>query len=212
MKLTVFGATGGIGGHMVVQALDRGHQVTAVVRDAGRFELRRPGLDVVEVRDLTDVDALLPAVQGRDAAVSGIGPRSAKDTTVASTTGASILRALDLAGVRRFVAVTAAPVGPTPPGESFLNRRILFPVIGRLLRGIYGDLAVLEDQLRRSDLDWTVVRPPRLTNGPLTGKYRSIVGANVPRATIVSRADVAHCMLAALDDPSTIRQPIGVAN
>lgn len=212
MKLTVFGATGGIGGHMVTQALDRGHQVTAVVRDASRFSLRRPGLDVVEVADLTDVDALLPGVQGRDAAVSGIGPRSAKDTTVASTTGASILRALDLAGVRRFVAVTAAPVGPTPPGESWLNRRILFPVIGRLLRGIYGDLAVLEDQLIRSDLEWTVVRPPRLTNGPLTGKYRSVVGANVPRATTVSRADVAHCMLAALDDPATIRRPIGVAN
>jgi putative NADH-flavin reductase len=212
MKLTVFGATGGIGGHMVTQALDRGHQVTAVVRDASRFELRRPGLDVVEVRDLTDVDALLPAVQGRDAAVSGIGPRSAKDTTVASTTGASILRALDLAGVRRFVAVTAAPVGPTPEGESWLNRRILFPVIGRLLRGIYGDLAVLEDQMRRSDLEWTVVRPPRLTNGPLTGRYRSVIGANVPRAIIVSRADVAHCMLAALDDPATVRQPIGVAN
>jgi putative NADH-flavin reductase len=212
MKLTVFGATGGIGGHMVTQALDHGHQVTAVVRDASRFSLRRPGLEVFEVADLTDVDGLLPGVQGRDAAVSGIGPRSAKDTTVASTTGASILRALDLAGVRRFVAVTAAPVGPTPPGESFLNRRILFPVIGRLLRGIYSDLAVLEDQMRRSDLEWTVVRPPRLTNGPLTGRYRSIIGANVPRATTVSRADVAHCMLAALDDPATIRQPIGVAN
>src|SRR5262245_3236422 len=105
MKLTVFGATGGIGGHMVDQALARGDEVTAVVRDKRRFARRSPSLHVMEVPDLTDVDALRPAVEGRDAAVSGIGPRSRKDTTVASSTGIGIVRALELAGVRRFVAV-----------------------------------------------------------------------------------------------------------
>src|SRR5262245_51690844 len=107
MKLTVFGATGGIGGHLVDLALAWGDEVTAVVRDASRFPRRSPGLYVAEVPDLTNVDALRPAVEGRDAALSGVGPRSSKDTSVASSTGISILRALDLAGVRRFVAVTA---------------------------------------------------------------------------------------------------------
>jgi putative NADH-flavin reductase len=212
MKLTVFGATGAIGGILVDQAIERGHEVTAVVRDAGRFDRRHDRLTTVEVPDLTSVDALLPAVKDRDAVLSGIGPKSQKDTTVASSTGLSIIRAIDLAGVRRFVWVSAAPVGEVPDGDSWYNRYLLHPMISRLLRGIYSDLAVLEDALRRSDLDWTVVRPPRLTNGPLTADYRTAIGANVPKGLLASRANVADCMLRALRDPAMIRQPVGVAN
>jgi putative NADH-flavin reductase len=211
MKLTVFGATGAIGGLLVDQALDRGYQVTAVVRDASRFG-GRPGVTIAEVPDLTSVEALRPAVEGRDAVLSGIGPKTSKDVTVASSTGLSIIRALDLAGVRRFVWVSAAPVGPVPDGDSMLNRYLLHPMVSRMLRGIYSDLAVLEDALRRSDLDWTVVRPPRLTNGPLTADYRTAIGANVPKGLLAARANVAHCMLEALNDLATIGHPIGIAN
>jgi putative NADH-flavin reductase len=211
MKLTVFGATGGIGGHMVDQALARGDEVTAVVRDARKFPRRSPGLLIAEVPDLTNVDDLRKAVEGRDAAVSGIGPRSRKETSVASSTGEAIVRALDLAGVRRFVAVTAAPLGQVPAEDGFLNRRILFPFFGWLLRGIYDDLRRLEDTMRRAGLDWTAVRPPRLTDGPLTGEYRVAMNANIPNGRAISRADVAHCMLAVLDDPETIGQTVGLA-
>jgi uncharacterized protein YbjT (DUF2867 family) len=211
MKLTVFGATGGIGGHLVDQALARGDEVTAVVRDATRFPRRSPGLHIAEVPDLTNVDDLRTAVEGRDAALSGIGPRSRKDTTVASATGISIVRALDQAGVRRLVAVTAAPLGPAPDSDSFLNRRVVFPFFGWMLRDIYDDLRRLEDAMRRSGLDWTAVRPPKLTDGPLTAQYRQAIGANLPRGYRISRADVAHCMLAVLDDPATVGQAVGVA-
>jgi putative NADH-flavin reductase len=210
MKLTVFGATGAIGGLLIDQALDRGWHVTAVVRRG--IPRQHDRLTVVQVPDLTEVGALLPAVEGREAVVSGIGPRSSKDTTVASSTGLSIIRALDLAGVRRFVWVSAAPVGGVPDGDSFLNRRLLHPMISRMLRGIYSDLAVLEDALRRSDLDWTVVRPPRLTNGPLTSDYRTAIGANVPRGLLASRSNVADCMLNAIGDPATVGRPVGIAN
>jgi putative NADH-flavin reductase len=212
MKLTVFGATGGIGGEVVRQALAAGHSVTAVVRDAARFTIDHPDLRVVQVADLTDVPALMPALEGSDAVISGVGPRSRKDLTVASSTGRAILAAMSRAGVRRFVAVTAAPVGPVPDDDSFFNRRILFPIIGRLFRGIYGDLADLEAQMMRSGTEWTIVRPPKLVNKPLSGKYRTVIGANVPRASLISRADVAHAMLAALGDSATVNQPVGVAN
>lgn len=212
MKLTIFGATGAIGGLLVDQAIEQGHEVTAVVRDTGRFGRRHDRLTVAEVPDLTAVDALLPAVKDRDAVLSGIGPKSQKDRTVASSTGLSIIRALELAGVRRFVWVSAAPVGEVPDGDSWLNRRLLHPMINRVLHGIYSDMGVLEDALRRSDLDWTVVRPPRLTNGPLTANYRTAIGANVPKGLLVSRANVADCMLGALRDQNTIGQPVGVAN
>ncbi len=208
MRITVFGASGHIGGEMVRQAAAAGHEVTAVVR-AGPAD-PPDGVEVARVPDLTVVEALLPVVEGADAVVSGIGPRGPRQVRVASSTGAAILRALDKTGVRRFVAVTAAPVAPAPPGDS-LGNRIQYPVISRLLRGIYGDLARLEDLVRASGTDWTIVRPPNLTNAPLTGRYRTAVDANVPRGKSIGRADVAHCMLATVDDPTLVGHALGVA-
>jgi uncharacterized protein YbjT (DUF2867 family) len=211
MKLTVFGATGGIGGHVVRQALDAGHKVTAVVRDPTGFGVSHPALEVVTVPGLTDPGVLRAVVDGSDAAISGVGPRGRKDGPVASTTTRAMLSALEASGVRRFVAVSAVPVGPVPEGESFLNRRLLLPFISRLLRELYADLAVMEGEIRRSDTDLTVVRPPKLTDKPLTGKYRIVVGGNVPRGYAISRADTAHAMLSLVDDPATFGQPVGVA-
>jgi uncharacterized protein YbjT (DUF2867 family) len=211
MKVTVFGATGGIGRHVVRQALDAGHKVTAVVRDPARLGVSHPSLEVVTVPGLTDAELLRPATDGSDAAISSVGPRSPKDVRVASSATRGILRALEASGVRRFAAVSAVPVGPIPPGESWLNRRILLPSIRALLRGIYDDLAVMEDEIRRSATDWTIVRPPRLLNRPLTATYRTVVGGNVPRGKSIGRADVAHAMLAMLDDPASERQAVGVA-
>jgi uncharacterized protein YbjT (DUF2867 family) len=98
-----------------------------------------------------------------------------------------------------------------PEGESFLNRRVLLPFIGALLRDVYADLAAMEDEIRRSATQWTVVRPPKLVDKPLTGEYRIAVGGNVPRGYAISRADTAHAMLAALDNPATLGQAVGVA-
>jgi putative NADH-flavin reductase len=216
MKLTVFGATGGIGGHIVRQALDAGHTVTAVVRDRSRLAVPdRSGLSVVTVPGLTEPGPLEPALSGADAALSGVGPRSLKDlrdTAVATVATRGILAALAATGVRRFVAVSAAPVGEVPDGERFVSRRVAYPLVRRLLRKVYADLETMEADIRRSDIEWTVVRPPRLTDKPVTGRYRLAIGANVPNGSLVSRADVAHAMLALLEDPRAVEAAVGVAN
>jgi uncharacterized protein YbjT (DUF2867 family) len=210
-KLTVFGATGRVGGDVLRQALDAGHKVTAVVRDPARFDPSHPALEVATVPGLTDPEVLRPVLEGSDAAISGVGPRGRKDGPVASSATRGILGAMRASGVRRFVAVSAVPVGPVPEGESFVNRRILLPFISAFARDVYADLAQMEDEIRRSATEWTVVRPPRLVNKPLTRKYRTVVGANVPRGYSISRADVAHLMLAVLDDPATFGQAVGIA-
>jgi uncharacterized protein YbjT (DUF2867 family) len=211
MKVTVFGATGRIGTDVVRQALAAGGSVTAVVRAQSDFALRHPALEVVRVPGLTDPAHLRPALDGSDAAISGVGPRSRADTRVASSTVRGILPAMEAVGVKRFVAVSAAPLGPVPDGESWTYRRIVEPLIQRLLRDIYADLRVMEDEIRASATDWTIFRPPRLLAKDSGRPYRVAVDGNPPRGRFVSRAAVARAMLAALEDPSTIGHAIGIA-
>jgi len=126
-------------------------------------------------------------------------------------------------GVRRIVVVSAAPIGTVPsparpnppkhdPGDGFLMAHLLNPLTKAALRKYYADLAQMEDILRDSDLDWTAIRPPRLTGKPLTGTYRTAHGQNLRRGLLISRADVAHSMLRALEQPDTISQTIGIAS
>jgi putative NADH-flavin reductase len=184
MKLTVIAATGGIGRQLLEQAVAAGHDVTAVVRNPSK-------LAATSVRVITadlaapDPEALRPAVEGADAVLSGLG-------AVAS-------------------AARPRPAG-RDPGDGFVMRNLAYPVQRAAFREIYADLAEMEDVLRDSDLDWTVVRPVRLTGKPMTGRYRTAVGQNVRHGLSISRADVAHYMLRAIGDSGTFRQTVGIAN
>jgi putative NADH-flavin reductase len=209
MKLTVFGATGGIGQEILRQALASGHQVTAVVRDPARLTVTGAGLEVFRA-DLADPEALRSAVAGRDAVLSGLGARSRKDAGIAARLTRSVLGAMEAEGVRRLLVVSAAPVGPAPERQTLLDRAVL-TVINRLLKDVYADLRAMEEELAASATDWTSVRPPKLTNGPVTGTYRRVVGGNPNSGRTLSRADVAHAMLAMTNDPGTVKQGVGVA-
>jgi putative NADH-flavin reductase len=211
MRITVFGATGRIGAAAVEQALESGHKVTAVVRESARFELVHSSLEVVKVAGLTSAEEVRPAVDGAEAVLSGVGPRGRKDGPVTSTSTRAIVQAMQAAGVRRYVGVSAAPVGSVPPGDSFLNRRFIHPFFGWMLKDTYADLALMEDELARSGVEWTVVRPPKLVNKAVTGVYQTALDANIPRGLSISRADTAHFMLAALGNPATIRHAVGIA-
>jgi putative NADH-flavin reductase len=225
MKLTIFAATGGIGRQLLEQAVDAGHDVTAVVRHPQNVPGELAGQVRVVAADLAAPDpaALTSAVQGADGVLSGLGPRSSTDAGITSRGTQAIVAAMQAAGARRIVVVSAAPVGTVPsparpnpprhdPGDGLIMRHLLNPAIKAALRKHYADLAQMEDILRASDLDWTAVRPPRLTDKPLTGTYRTAHGQNLRRGLVISRADVAHYMLRALDQPETIKQTIGIAN
>ncbi|RKN45776.1 NAD(P)-dependent oxidoreductase [Streptomyces hoynatensis] len=215
MKLTVFGATGGVGHQVVRQALDAGHRVTAVVRDPARLaHPEGPGLDVVTVADVTDAGALAPLLAGRDAVISALGARSnrqAKTEPVAGPALRAILTAMERAGTERLVAVSAAPVGPPGEGADLLTRAVAYPLLHLLLRHSYADLREMERVIAASGARWTVVRPPRLTGRPHTGAYRRVVGGNVPGGRTIGRADVADALLACLGDPATEGKAVGVA-
>ncbi|MFJ5515565.1 NAD(P)-dependent oxidoreductase [Streptomyces griseoluteus] len=209
MRLTVFGATGGVGGEIVRQALEAGHEVTAVVRDPARLTAAGERLHVVRA-DLSDPEALRGAVAGRDAVLSGLGARSRRAAGVTARLTGAVLAAMAAEGVRRLVIVSAAPVGPAPEDDGPLDRA-LRSVVSAVLKDVYADLRETEAALARSTAEWTSVRPPRLLDRPLTGRYRTVVGGFPRGGRTIGRADVAHAMLAALGDPATVRQGVGVA-
>jgi putative NADH-flavin reductase len=225
MKLTIFAATGGIGRQILEQAVDAGHDVTAVVRNPQKLPSELSSQVRVVTADLAAPDhpTLESAVEGTGAVLSGLGPQSNAEAGIATRGTQAITGAMKATGVRRIVVVSAAPIGTVPsparpdppkhdPGDGFIMAHVLNPLTKAALRKHYADLAQMEDILRGSDLDWTAVRPPRLTDKPLTGTYRTIHGRNLRRGLSISRADVAHYMLRALDQPDTIGQTIGVAS
>ncbi len=221
MKLTIFAATGGVGRQLLEQAVAAGHDVTAVARNPAKVA---PDVPVVRA-DLAepDPDVLASAVKGADAVLSGLGPHSRAEAGIAAPGTRSIVGAMKAADVRRIVVVSAAPAGtvPTPgrphpprhdPGDGFFMRHLLGPISKVTLGPVFADLAEMEDVLRDSGLDWTSVRPPRLTDRPATGAYRTAAGRNLRGGTVVSRADVAAFMLAVLGRPETFGQSMGIAN
>src|SRR5262249_18876675 len=140
------------------------------------------------ITDLRNPDSttLQTAIKGADAVLSGLGARSALDVGVAARGTRAIVQAMRAVGVNRIVVVSAAPIGTVPspgrpnppkydPGDGFFMRHVLAPLTKAVLRQHYSDLARMEDILRESGADWTIVRPPRLTNGPVTGHYRTAI-------------------------------------
>jgi putative NADH-flavin reductase len=224
MKVTIFAATGGIGRQLLEQAVAAGHDVTAVVRNPQRLPEGAGGVRVVKA-DLgaADAEALGPAVQGADAVLSGLGARSKAEAGVAWRGTRAIVEAMRATGSRRLVVVSAAPIGTVPspgrpnpprhdPGDGFFMRQLGARFARAAFREHYADLAQMEDVIRDSGLDWTIVRPPRLTDRPRTGSYRTAEGRNLRGGFLVSRADVADLMLNVLERPDTIGKIIGIAN
>lgn len=210
MKLTVLGATGGVGRHLVSHALADGHEVTAVVRDPARLPARGDRLTVVRGNAL-DAASLREPVTGADAVLSGIGQAGRRDPLhPASTSAHAATETMRAAGVRRIVVVSAAPLNRSGAGDSALTRRVFHPLLWAALREVYTDLEEMERVLRDSGLDWTSVRPPKLTDKPGAGRYRQAIDAN-PGGSTVPRADVARAMLDAATDPTTTGHAVGVS-
>jgi putative NADH-flavin reductase len=206
MKLVVLGATGGTGLEIVRQAIEHGHSVTAFVRSPERLQ---PFLDRITVQpgDLLNSAELERVLKGHDAVVSGFGPRapvSKADANLLQQFAVALTRAMLQAGVRRVVVESVAFLfkdSIIPP--AYLFGRLLFP-------RIVADASAMERVFRESELDWTIVRPPRLTDAPFTGKYRAREG-HLPRfGFAISRADVADFMLKAVENHVSSRKIVGV--
>ena len=208
MKLIVFGSTGGTGMQIIQQALNAGHLITAVARNPAALNIQHKNLLVIKA-DVLQLPGFEAAMHEQDAVLSALGFRTAKDVTVYSQGVCNIISAMKTHHVKRILCVSAAAV-ETNPKLSFIYR-LLTKLLQRILRNPYTDVLRMEKQLKETGLDWTVVRPPRLTNGSLKGKYRFAVNEWLSHCVSISRADLAHFMLHHIDDANTYKSIIEVA-
>ena len=205
MKLIVFGSTGGVGRQVVVQALDAGHQVIAVARRPEMMTIQHERLQVVR-GDALDLASFQQALAGQEAVVSALGILTKEPTVFYSSSIGNILEAMHAAGIRRLLCVSA---GATDPGG--WQRWIIKPILWRLYGGMYADLLRMEDAVKGSGLDWTILRPPRLTNEPRTGRYQVAINRHLMLGVSISRADVADFTVTHLTDRGTYRATVELA-
>jgi putative NADH-flavin reductase len=200
MKIIVFGATGGTGKELVKQALDAGHQVTALVRNPANLSLQNDRLEIVP-GDIADMACLDQVIAGKDAVISALGPTRTSPPHAMSLGSANIVAAMKQHGVRRIIWQTGA--GVIDAGDALSVIRTLMVTLMKLLSpAVLADSQQAFENIKQSGLDWTVVRVPRLKDGSKEGGIHA--GFVPPGPTPVTRADVAEFMLRQLSDRTFI--------
>jgi putative NADH-flavin reductase len=209
MKLTVFGATGGTGRQVVVQVLEAGHEVTAVVRTPEALDISHVRLEIIR-GNVLDPQSFEKSIAGKDAVVSALGVTHRRPTTLYSEGTGNIMKAMQNLGVRRLLCLSSAGL-EIQEDTPFMQRVVIRQVVQRIYKYAYEDMARMEAKVQASGLDWTVIRPPRLTNGPRTGTYRTTVNESLPGARGIARADLADCMIRRLFDNGTLRTTMEIS-
>src|SRR5215208_5171545 len=209
MRLTVFGATGRTGRHLIEQALAAGHELTILVRDPSKVKIQHVNLKILagNVQNPSQVEQ---AIAGSEAVLSVLGPTENKPTYEISNGTDNILSAMAKQGVRRLILSTGAGVrDPNDvPGPFYHLLNFLVKVFSRY---VYEEMVRVVARVRTSDLDWTVLRVPMLTDDPGTGKLRvGYVGKGV--GSRIRKADAADFMLRQLTENTFLRKAPAISN
>lgn len=212
MKVIVFGATGGTGTCLVRESLARGHEVTAMVRNPAGLDVPPQQALTVVSADIMNPDLIAPHLDGVDIVFSALGSREInRPTTLCRDALRSIISAMQTTDCRRLLVVSAS--GLAAEGEDdWPTRWLAKPIVQRVLRHHFADLAAMESCVQASQLDWTIVRPPRLLDKPARGHYRQAVDRGLKGGYSIPRADLATSLLALSSDSGSIGHVVTVAS
>ena len=208
MKIVVFGASGKTGTLLTNQALAAGHQVTVYVRRAGSILQQHPNLRVV-VGNLNDDSKLKEAISGADACISTLGGNSLTKHTPEIITGIDhIVTLMEQEGVKRFIYLSSLGAGESRYVMGLFIRLFIADI---MLRVPLADHTTNEKRIANSKLQWTLVRPAGLTNGPKTGRLKHGSKNTVLKGTPqISRANVASFMLEQLNYTTYLNKGVWV--
>lgn len=207
MKWIVFGGSRGAGRRVVERALKAGHEVTAFARSKGDLDLSQSGLSFI-AGDVRDLDQVTMAVAGHDAVICAIGNGTDNSPQSLRTEAMENIRAaMSAQGVERLVCLSALGVGESEKGAGLVFRWIIKPLF---TGNVVADQTGMEQVVRSSDLKWTLVRPPALTDKPARGSFRTSTDPEFFGMQI-SREDLAELMVQSVCDEATVGQAISVA-
>jgi len=210
MKIAVFGATGGTGRRLVAQAIESGHEVTVIARNPDAVDIRGERLNIFR-GDVLDLASLRKPIVGQDAVLSTLGVNHRKPTAVYSEGTGNIVVAMREAGVRRFIGLSSSGL-EIPDDTPWMMRQTIRHIIQPLYKYAYEDMLRMEEKLRKSGLDWTVIRPPRLTNGSRTGVYRTALNKHLAKSKGIARADLAEYMIRSIPDSASFQSIVEISN
>ncbi len=199
MKLLIIGASRGIGEALLQEALKEGHQVRVLARYPEKIETTDERLEVVE-GDVRDLEAVTSAVRDMDVVCSSIGvPITFKPVDLFAVAARNLIQAVEQQQRQKLITVTGIGAGDSKGHGGFLYDSIFKPLF---LRTIYDDKDREEEIIMASSIDWLIVRPAGLTNGPRTGKYRVLTDLEGSVARRISRRDVADFILSEMVQPT----------
>ena len=211
MSIVVFGANGPTGRLLVSDGLAAGHQVIAVTRRPDKFPQQHPNLTVARA-DVLDASAVEGVVSGADAILSTLGaPYGRKQVAVYSVGVRNILTAMERHQVRRIVVVSSSATDPKPYADAgfFFNRVVQPFVVNVLGKTVYEDMRRMEELIRNSEVDWTIVRPSGLFDADFVSDYE--LAENHIAGRFTARSDLAAAMLAQIDDERYVRKILAIA-
>ena len=203
MKIVIFGASRGLGLQVVKQALEGGHLVTAFVRSPNIFEVKHANLRVCK-GDAMDMLAVEEAIAGQEAVISALAPTRPPVPHMMETSAKNIVAAMKKHEVRRLISTTGAGIRQPEDQPKWIDHFIGF-LLNLVAKEVVMDSAENVHAIKASDLDWTIVRFPRLLDGEHTGKYRVGFVSKVS-GTQLSRADAADFMLKELREPKWLKK------
>jgi putative NADH-flavin reductase len=210
LNILVIGANGGIGKQAVELALEAGHNVTAMLRNPAKLVITHANLQIVK-GDVMIPETFEQYFEGKDAIISALGTNTVTKPTILYSEGnKNLLKAMKKKGVRRafFISASALEISPVLP---FYVRFVEKYVVQKILRHMYDDLRLMEKLIKETDNDWTIMRPPRLTNKPATGEYRFAINSFLKNCLSISRADVAHFMINNITNKTTYQATIEIS-
>lgn len=202
MRIIILGASHGTGLHTVKLALEQAHEVSAVARNPRSLQALKSNLQNVERLKVIQGDVLAPdtfenELKNTDVVISSIGMSSDKPTTLYSQGIFHILTAMSKYQVPRLICVSALGLEVTP-GMSLPLKLATRLILQPLLKNTFSDMLRMESAVKKSEVNWTIVRPPRLTGSKLRGKYRVAIEEHLRHPLIIGRDDLAHFILHAI--------------
>ena len=208
MKVLVLGATGSVGQHILRLGTERGHEITALVRNPERLKSWESRVRLIK-GDALDKDAVEQAVRGQEAAIYAIGVKTIGRTTLFSQSTRILIDALERDRVKRLVCITGVGAGETKGHGGFLYDRILFPLFTKRM---YEDKDIQEPLIQKSSLDWVIVRPAMFREGTAPAEFEAVTDVRGVTLTRVSRAEVAAFVLDQLTDDRYLRKAVFIGH